>query len=422
MTAVKRFLLSNKKIRQFAKKILPQKLHEFLKQHFLFKPVKKRKVFQYDNNLTQGVNIIGIVRSGKSIGAQARLIAKALEAAGIPYCMIDLCDYFNCSKNNLEFEHKISNQQIYNVNLIVLNADCIHRTLVMLNRNEMNKRYNIGYWAWELAEFPDIWIPGFNCLQEVWTFSKFCANSIAEKSPVPVLSIPLFADNSNANINNGRGYFNLPQDVFLFMVAYDCDSFAERKNPQAAVKAFMNAFPPEDQRVGLILKIFSPENYQSHINELLKKLSEYKNIYYFDKYLSDEEMKTLISASDTFISLHRAEGFGLIPLEAMALGTPVVSTAWSGNMEYMNNNNAALTGYTMVPVNGQYLGTTPGEDYVWAEPDIEEASGLMKRLVLDKEWREKLIKNGKDTATNNFNADIMGNRIRKRLKTLSLLN
>lgn len=407
--------------KNLAKKILPYKTRESLKVNFLYKPFMKRKTFKCKKNLPQGINLIGIIGSGKSIGAHARLIAKALETANIPFCVLDFCEHFGWTRNNFDYEHKRCNEQKYNVNLIALNADCINHVLLVLDREEMNKRYNIGYWAWELAEFPDIWRYGFNCLQEVWANSGFCANSVAMKSPIPVLSVPLHAGNSHSVIENGREYFNIRKDIFLFMVAYDCNSNTNRKNPQAAVEAYIKAFSPDDNNVGLVIKIYSPENYQSHVEELLGKLSEYKNIYYFDKYLSDEEMRTLLSVSDSFVSLHRAEGFGLIPLEAMALGTPVVSTGWSGNMEYMNDKNAALVGYKLAPVNGQYTGTETGEDFFWAEPDIKEAANIMRRLVSDNKWRDELIENGKKTALIDFNPEIMGKTIRKRLQAMGLL-
>jgi len=424
--AAKRLLPARIKIiiKQLIKATLPPCVRNWLKWHLLFKPIMKKTSpsFHGQKNLPQGINLIGTIRSGKGTGVHTRLIAQALSAVGIPFCVIDLTKHFDLPLCNFDHERKISDKQIYNINLITLEAASIEHALLALDREETGKRFNIAYWAWELPYFPDIWQPVFAHFQEVWANSQFSAASIAKKSPVPTLGVPLYADSLNSVIDNGRAYFNIPQNLFLFMVAYDCDSFVTRKNPQAAVHAFMKAFSPEDRHVGLVLKLHSSENYQEHINELFGNLAAYQNVYYVDKYLSDEEMRTLISLSDVFVSLHRAEGFGLIPLEAFALGTPVISTAWSGNMEYMNHKNAALVGYTLVTVNGQYIATAMGESYVWADPDIEEAADHMRRLVSDREWREELISNAKETVETSFNAQVMGNTIRERLQILNLLN
>ncbi len=53
---------------------------------------------------------------------------------------------------------------------------------------------------------------------------------------------------------------------------------------------------------------------------------------------------------DAYVSLHRAEGFGLGLAECMAMGKPVIATGWSGNMEFMDADSAGLVDFTLVPV------------------------------------------------------------------------
>ena len=69
------------------------------------------------------------------------------------------------------------------------------------------------------------------------------------------------------------------------------------------------------------------------------------------------------------LSLHRSEGFGLVPAEAMLLGRAVVATGWSGNMDFMDADSAALVGYRLVPARDpRGVFEAPGAD--WAEPDL----------------------------------------------------
>ncbi len=347
-----------------------------------------------------------------SAAIEGRLLQQSLEEAKIPYHLIDLDDP-NCIKK--------TGVELYNVNLIVCHVVNKIEFYMLQSGINLSNHFNIGYMAWELPTLPDSLASSLDMFQEAWTLSTFCTGALEKKATAPVLTVPLFADSNRTVIENGREYFNLDKDAFLFMMAYDCNSYVSRKNPQAAVEAFLKAFSPQERNVGLVIKLAYPENYKEHIVELRNMLAPYSNIYFIEKYLSDEEMRTLIQASNAFVTLHRSEGLGLIPMEAMSLGTPVISTAWSGNMEYMTHMNTALVGYRMVPVAGQYVGSVPGDDLVWAEPDLNEAAEQMRRMVTDAQWREKLIANGKHTAIECYNATTIGKIIRDRLEYLKLI-
>ena len=52
-----------------------------------------------------------------------------------------------------------------------------------------------------------------------------------------------------------------------------------------------------------------------------------------------------MAACDCYVSLHRAEGFGLTLAEAMAIGKPVIATGYSGNVDFMNDANSYLVDY-----------------------------------------------------------------------------
>lgn len=64
------------------------------------------------------------------------------------------------------------------------------------------------------------------------------------------------------------------------------------------------------------------------IDNLIKKANQeigWEAILYID-YVSDKDLVNLYNGADLFIWLSSYEGFGLPPLEAMACGTPVITT------------------------------------------------------------------------------------------------
>jgi hypothetical protein len=99
-----------------------------------------------------------------------------------------------------------------------------------------------------------------------------------------------------------------------------------------------------------------------------------------DGYVTREEHQAFLAAGDGFVSLHRAEGFGLNIAEAMALGKPVIATGYSGNLEFMDDTNSRLVPFALVPVPA---GCDPYVGARWAEPDVGVAAEMMREIVDD---------------------------------------
>jgi glycosyltransferase involved in cell wall biosynthesis len=265
-----------------------------------------------------------------------------------------------------------------------------------------------------LAEIPDAWAGSFALVDEVWVSSRFVLEAVSHKSPVPVVCMPHAID-FVVRPEARRAHFGLPEGRFLFLMMYDTHSYQARKNPQGAIEAFRRAFAnPRD--VGLVVKIKSPESHAAEARWLKSELADVPGIHVLDRTLTRQEVYDLESLCDCFVSLHRAEGFGLGLAESMFLGKPVLGTGYSGNLDFMTVDNSCLVGYDLVPLAEDVGPYQKGQ--FWAEPDVRHAARLMVRLVEDEAWRREKAERGRTTIQTWFSPTAVGRRYRSRLAVL----
>ncbi|WP_336786063.1 glycosyltransferase [Paenibacillus sp. MMO-177] len=378
----------------------------------------KRAMPPSDASREPGVNIIGFVHAEMGIGESSRLAAKAVDTAAIPFGLLNFPLAVASRMSDYSWSHKLLDKARYNTNIFHMNADFMRPAREHFGDELFNSRYNIGYWHWELPEFPEEHAEGFNHVNEVWVCSKFVAESVSKRASVPVITIPHCIQVQVApNIN--RASFGLPENRFLFLMMYDVQSSTLRKNPKAVIEAFKLAFDKNDQRAGLVLKVNNADFRPNELAELKKLIAERSNMYLIDRVLSRHEVNALLQCTDSYVSLHRAEGFGLGLAEAMYLGKPVIATNWSGNTEFMNAANSCPVSYQLVNI-GQDWGPYKSHQ-IWAEPNVSHAAEYMQRLVSDTRWRESVAASGMRTIHNDFSPAVIGQRIKNRLKELKLI-
>lgn len=369
-----------------------------------------------EQHLPAGVNLCGFIKGDFGLGESARILARAFEAAGIPYTVVDFQGASAHSYSNREFAHKITNEFRYRVNVIDTNGDGQELFLRDVAPEALEHRYNIGYWAWELPEFPQGWEKAFPVLDEVWTCSDFTTKAIQSKSPVPVFTVP-HALTVHVQPGRSRADFGLPEDKFIFLMSYDVRSFSARKNPQAAVEAFLKAFENDDS-VCLLLKLNVPSDWDGE-DGLLNSLRKHRNVLTYAGNLKKPDFNALVNCCDAFVSLHRSEGFGLGPAEAMYLGKPAVLTNWSGNTQYMREDACCPVSYRIVEIDQDYGPYKKGCH--WAEADTDDAARWMRRLVDDPEFYRKVSEAGQRVIREEFSPQAVGSIARKRLEELGML-
>ena len=331
------------------------------------------------------IGIAGLFSTASGVGEGARLAYASLEAAGLAPTAFDLSPAFG----QVELDEGARRRPVTPGagSLIVHhNAPYLPHALWALGRARVRGRRIIGYWAWELPRLPDGWQASMRYLHEIWVPSTFTRDAVAAATnkPVHVVRHPLPPTTASPNM---RGKFGLPEQALVVLNVFHLGSAFARKNPLAAVAAFRKAF---GERVDRVLAIKLIDNGAAGARrELNAAIAGAGNIRLIEGMLPEADMAGLMAAADIVISLHRSEGFGLVPAQAMALGKPVIATGWSGNLDFMNKNNSALVSYSLIPVRDPE-GAFQGDDQKWADANVDEAAEWLRRLAGNADLRTRL--------------------------------
>ena len=363
-----------------------------------------------------GVNLVGWFRATLGVGESARCMAQACDAAALPAALIDL--RLNClNPPSVDtFAARLQNANPHPVNIFHVDPPASEEIDHHHGANFRKDKYNIAYWAWELPEFPDHWVKQAAHFHEIWCPSAFVRDAIAAKVSRSVHVMP-HAISFPAPAANGRERFKLPTDRFLFLFAYDLNSYQERKNPLAVVAAYRRAFPDE-RGVGLVIKTQNPERNTEAYARLQAALTGLQHAQIITEALPSADVHLLQAACDAFVSLHRAEGFGLSVAECMYLGKPVISTDWSATAEFVNAHNGCPVKCTLVKLTETHGPYQQGQ--IWAEPNVEHAAEWMQRLVNEPSLVQTLGQQAAADIRERFAPAVIGASYRRRLEAFAL--
>jgi glycosyltransferase involved in cell wall biosynthesis len=222
-------------------------------------------------------------------------------------------------------------------------------------------QYKINGTYLEATKVWDWWIPTMKTFDEIWVGNQFSVDAIRNSGiDTPTYVFELGIDDMWKPFKRGgRGKIR-----FLHV-----DSGSQRKRADLVEKAFLKLFKNNND-VQLTLKYHGAgysvmnlfeENYGSNIFKIFKTLSQ-------------EEMVQLYYKHDILIYPTEGEGFGLIPLQALATGMPTISTSrWCSYEKYLGDNIIESTiGKT------QHSGYHTGDVIL---PDFDSTVELMKNAV-----------------------------------------
>ena len=359
--------------------------------------------------VTRGVNVVGYFKGELGNGETARQVVAALEARGVPTTTVDVLARW--SRHGHEYDVDARGEPRYPYNLICINADALPEFAIRAPERFFEDRYSIGMWWWEVGEFPERFRGAFDLVDEVWTGSRHVADALADVSPVPVVKVTMPVSVPEVK-RIDRPTLGLPEN-FVFFFVFDYHSVFERKNPLATVEAFKRAFPEPGSGASLVIKSINGDKYPEEHERLRAATVDRSDVYLLDRYVSFDEKNAMFAGCDCYVSLHRSEGFGHTLAEAMYLGKPVIATAHSGNTDFMDARNSYPVNFELRSVGEGAAPYPPTAE--WAEPDIEHAASLMRRVFEDREEAEKKGRRAAEDIRRDHSPEAAGRVMARRL-------
>jgi len=355
-----------------------------------------------------GIVVGGEIGRASGLGEGARLMHAALGTLGVPAWMMACGATVPGEKLP---PVGVAGAPTEAALVVHVNAPMIAAAFMGVPRGFLRGRRVVGYWAWELPVVPDSWRLGVPFVHEIWTPSRFSAAALERLAPgrVRVVAHPVAAVPPIPSALT-RADFGLRDGAVVVLVSFSLASSFARKNPLAAVAAFRAAFGDRADRV-LVLKIVHAGHAPADLRALREAAGGAANIVFETRVLPLADSHALTRCADIVLSLHRSEGFGLVPAEAALLGRAVVATDFSGTTDFLDAGCAMPVPYRLVPARDpRGVFEAPGAH--WAEADVGAAAGALRRLAEDAGLRARLGAAARAQATRILGAETLASAVR----------
>ena len=241
--------------------------------------------------------------------------------------------------------------------------------------NDVCSRINLLHcYAWEESGFPSKWVDDFNeHLQGIGCVSQHVKKTLIDNG----VTVPIWINGNGVDhwesISPNSGY-KAPGTGFRFLHVSSC---FPRKGADILVRAYGAAFSQSDP-VCLVIKTF--KNVHNRINQWIEEArlekSDFPQIHVIEEDLPDADLKALYLQCNALVAPSKAEGFGLPLAEAMLCGLEVITTNWSGQLDFCNSDTAWLIDYKLERAES-HLGIF---DSFWACPDEDHLSQIMRAV------------------------------------------
>lgn len=237
----------------------------------------------------------------------------------------------------------------------------------------------------------------------------------------------------DARIKLVREMIGVKEDEVMIMTA---GGDVTSKGAQEIFKA-LKKVDKEFKNWKYICKIWGGESADDHYDDemaLIEELGVSKDkVIYLEGSMSREFMPLLLNACDIYAAPSRLEGFGMIQVEAMACGKPVISIDEMGPKETIIHGETGFLAKVASTIDlteeWAYVGMGFEEDHKiqFEKPktfayraDVDELADYFLRLLKDEDLREKMGTRAREHAVEKFEyhkiAKQMANKIKERFR------
>lgn len=167
--------------------------------------------------------------------------------------------------------------------------------------------------------------------------SQFLAEEIHKKFHVDVICIPNMLDPLFLNKRQRNSH-----DMFEFIFVGNLNN---NKSPLECIQAFYDAFHEGNsttkQMQQIRLRLIGDGPLSHECQELISELKLENNVFMMGQ-MTRDRIAEILSASDCFVLPSKLETFGVVYIEAMACGLPVIATQCGGPEYFVNEHNGLL--------------------------------------------------------------------------------
>jgi glycosyltransferase involved in cell wall biosynthesis len=342
--------------------------------------------------------VAGALRSPTGLGQAARLLLAGLQSAGLEVAAIDLTAALR-QPEDIPLPDVPAACAGGGTVIVVLTPPVSSYALWTIGRGMLAGKRLVAHWVWEYPRIPAQWhrhAAFFHDLLAPTAHGASAFSSLLGRKvgllPYPVALQDHWKDGSARH----------PDGVFRVGFTGDLVAAAGRKNPLACVEAVVMAFPDDASvELSLVLAGGTPDH---PVRQALERHAAALKVRLVidPRTLGPREHAARFNQLDAYLSLHRAEGFGLTITEAMLAGIPCIATGAPPMDDIMPAHAGFPVPWQMDEAPALVDLASPGH---WSAPDIAAAANALRSLRADPALARAVGARGRAHVLAAFGAD-----------------